>query len=206
MDNNEPILIPNDLIFSWHSLTYTETDDYDIFYHLGSPIDDFVILHQRAFNETLNETEINAYDQLFNILNDIADSQYISIGDTFNYTSAEINEFAKNINQSLSINDIVTFNNFKDVKESLETTSTAISKSLYYELRTDQTLTDEQYNNIELLQNYFIKLYYEYNLTDISRYSYDYIEEQCLSLDDYPTQDELISLENGYLLLMTLSL
>jgi len=203
MDYDAPS-INTSLTYSWDTLTYTNTRNYDIFYQAGNPIDDFIILHQRAFNVALDETEINAYNQLFNILNDIADAQYISIGDTFNYSSTELNEYAKNGDLSLSINDIVTFNTFKDIKTSLEKTPYYISKTDYYQLRTNQLLTNEQYNSLELLQEYFNKLYHQLGLSDISRYSYDYIKEQCLLLYNPPSDEQLLDIKEGYELIQLL--
>ncbi|QWB95959.1 hypothetical protein KHQ89_00335 [Mycoplasmatota bacterium] len=204
MDAYEPANVDSNLIYSWYTLTYTDVDNFDIFYQAGDPIKDFVILHQRAFNERLDESELNAYIELFNILDDIADAQSIYIGQTLNYSSTELNTYAKNIDLSLSINDIVTFNTFKDIKDSLETASIVIPKIDYYELRTNQSLTNEQYNNLELLQELFIELHQQLLLTDISRYSFEYIEEQSMLLYVPPTDEELMDIEEGYILIQLL--
>ena len=136
MDGNTSIY--QDLFFDKDTLTYTNHNYNDIFYDTGNPIDDFFILYESFYQAPLKERDQIAYTTFFNHLinyNTLSKKSYDTL---LQYSSTELNDELKTYDISISLNDIVIFNQVKDMIEQIEKTNfpASISKNKLHRKKT----------------------------------------------------------------------
>jgi len=182
--------INDELSYNWQTLTYTNLDLNDIFSQTSQPIDDIVILHQKAYEKTLSQEAYESYVHLFYLMQALSIKENQMIGSYLNYSSSEFQEALTTYNLSATITDIYMFNALKDLKAL--TFNDILSKTDYYHLRTDLSLSTEDLFALNTLQDYIADyplekalITYDKNvlIQDLTNY-YQLDEETINTLDD----------------------
>lgn len=144
--------ISDDIFYNWQTLTYTNLDTLDIFSQTSQPIDDIIILHQKAYDETLSQEAYDSYVDLFYLMQKLSIEENQAIGSYLYYSSSEFQETLTAYNLSATITDIFMFNALKDLKDL--TFDNIVNKTDYYYLRTNYTLTNDDLFALNTLQDY----------------------------------------------------
>jgi hypothetical protein len=157
VDSSE-ISIYEDLRYDWSSMTFTNTDPRDIFYQVGNPYDDFTILHQKIIGESFTTSEMNAYDNLFDILLELSELSNVDIGMIVSYTSSQLKDELQEYSIALTLDHVVTFNLLKTQIEDMEALMNQenyyVSKFEYMEIRLLEDILEDDYLSLEALQDY----------------------------------------------------
>lgn len=202
------ISIYEDLRFDWNSMTFTNTDQRDIFYQVGNPYDDFTILHQEVTGEAFTVSEMNAYNDLFTTMVELSQSSIVDIGVIVTYTSAELKNELENHSMTLTLNHIVTFNSLKDLIEDLKALMNHetyyLSKIEYMEIRLSEVILEDDYHGLEALQD-FNTILLDYDSTiKIYELSFDDLLTAYENIGITPLEEMIPLLERGHQLITRL--
>lgn len=206
-----PISIHDHLRFSYASMTYTDTREYDILFEVGNPSKDFIILYNYTQAEALTIEEVSSIDEISVVLTSVSIASAITYSSLLELPSQDFNELAASHSITLTLSEIVAFNEMKTkisvLKNSLTTNGYLISKIDYIENRIDRQLTTEEITSLELLQDYFYRLNYpQINYTLNSSAGLNYFSEAIQTITvDPPTVIELSQLELAYAIIELLS-
>lgn len=153
--DDEPNLY-GDLTYDFNKMTFTETLDYDIMYHLGNPMDDFVILHQEILGISLTENEFVKYQNLFDLLIELSVLTNQDIGLFLSYSSTDLKNTLDNHDLVLTLDTIVTFNGLKIIINDLKQSKNILKiKTIdYIKARISSDLSESQIQGLEILQAY----------------------------------------------------
>ena len=188
------------LSYDFDTFTYTNTDESDILYGIGSASTDYIIMTNREQELTTSEEE--AYKSLFTGLDEVnAADQTFSYDQITTYSSRDIEDYAGKSNLDITITDIITFNAMKSDLEDYESDyPTRISKQDYIEVRIDRELTPDELQGFYLLQEYYFELIY-YNEVTYSFEANTFDELLILFNDNTgytPLEDDKPKLESAY--------
>ena len=204
-------VIHENLYYSLGSMSYTNTPDYDILYQVDDTYEDFVILHEKIMNTDLTQGEKTAYEQVLDIIDQVEKLSPFSYSQIIDFSSKEFNDLCESKSIILSLVDVVTFNAlkelFSEMRIVLNTKSSSIAKLSYIEIRLDVTLSTEEIESLDLLQNRYSELF-SYD----SNYSFDFktksLEDLLLDFESnieyIPSDNELLELEIAYDILQLL--
>ncbi len=174
---NIPLSIYDHISFNFDTMTYTSYDSYDIVYDLGNPFDDFVILHENLYDSDFETSEKDAYAYLIDMLYSVGRLTNKNMTDMLAFSSADIKTLLEIHYYTVTIEDIVTFNNLKDLVDTMKQTMTStdyyIQKTTYIETRLNITLSSTDIYNLELLQEKYIELKDVESDLDFKRFSFD---------------------------------
>jgi len=182
----EEVSIYADLYFDFDSMTYTQTESNDILYRTGNSFDDFFILYLETGHEAFTIQEMIAYENLFKLLIEATDNNSLTVGTLLTYSSSELRDLFELKDIETTLDDIVAFNNIKQIVEDLKTTLTSeyltIQKVTYIEQRLDQSLDSQTIEDLETLQLTFIELFDIDNSKPFKAYT---LEELLQSFENY---------------------
>ena len=181
--DDEDILEPSIydyLYYDFDSLSLTNTSESDILYLKQDTYFDFNYIYNELTSSNLTTSEQLVYQDLFTVTDQIADEANIEYEEIINLSSSEFRDTCDNLSIEIGLDEIVSFNSLKELIQDLETLSDSrlsrIPKLNYIELRLDITLTNEEKDSLEFLQEIYNDLYeHTYN-------SYDFKEETIDSL------------------------
>ena len=159
----EEVTIYSDLYYDFDSMTYTQTESNDILYRTGNPFDDFIILYLKTGHEAFTAQEMIAYENLFSLLTDATENSSLTVGILLTYSSSELRDLCEQKAIETTLDDIVAFNNIKQIVEDLKTTLTStdliIPKITYIEQRLDISLDDTTIEALDITQYTFNELF-----------------------------------------------
>ncbi len=190
--------------YSYETLSFINKNQEDILYYIYDDFQDFPVMVDVAVtNEIITEVPSDL-DNILDTLATLSESSGESFRSLIERTSAEFNTLAINNSLSLTVDDIVGFNNLKTFLVSL-IGRTTISKITYLELLLDRELSDEEKLGLNLLQNEYsnIRKYdYYFSLTDL-----DYADFELVLMENNPEISEanLDLIEIGYLVFLELT-
>ena len=209
---NEPsAVIYENLYYSWSSMSYTNTPDYDIFYQVEDSYEDFIILHEKIMEDDLTSKEKVAYKQVFDIIDQAEELSTYNYSQIIDFSSKEFNDLCETKSITLTLVDVVTFNDIKEliseIKTALNTKSSSISKLSYIEKRLDITLSSDETQALVLLQDKYSELFH-YSSYDSFNFKTKALEDLLLDFENNisytPSDNELIELEIAYDILQLL--
>jgi hypothetical protein len=199
-NENEPSIY-DDLTYDFETLTFTNTTAFDILYHVGNPSEDFIILHQELLNKTLTDTQKSVYQHLLINLEDLSKSTQQSLSTILKYSSSELNVALEQADITVTLDDIVAFNELKSFLDEIKLSSNqtlSISKTTYIELRLTLDLNQEDLNNLDFLQKQYIELI-DYEPTFlIKENSFDDMILILENIANIYSDDEILSLEHAF--------
>ena len=199
--NASQVSIDMPFTYSFTTMTYANNNDFDIFYGLGDPYEDFVILYERYNSSTLNEQEASIYEHIIDNLVSLSSASGRSIGYYLSvYTSTDLKNDFDSYEITMTIDDIVAFNSLKSFKETVESSSISMSyldKSLYIELRYGIELTDAEKSDLDYLQSHFNELMYNTRVSLLND-SFEDIISIATDLGYTFNEEQLAKLESGY--------
>lgn len=188
----------SDLTYDWDTLTFTHLNYDDIFSQSSTPIDDMIILHQEIYAESLSSERLQSYEDLFALMEPLYDKDDQTYQDILSLESSEFQSLLADKDLSPTITDIILFNSLKSLLSSSPYIS--ISKQSYYEIRTSKTLSDEEINQLDLLQYYVYHLYPSYPIVSIDFQTLKKDLDIAFSI----TEEEYISLQSAFYLILKL--
>ncbi len=199
--NTDEVTFGMPFTYSFTTMTYANNNNFDIFYGLGDPYEDFVILYESYNSIKLTEQEASIYEHIIDNLASLSSSSGRSIGYYLStYTSTDLKNDFDSYEITMTIDDIVAFNNLKSFKETVEGTSRFLSyieKPLYIELRFGVVLTDEELSDLDYLQYHFNQLMYHASVSLLDD-SFEDIISIASDLGYTFTEEQLAQLESGY--------
>ena len=154
MGNNETSIYTS-LSFDKDEMRYTASDENDLFYDMGKPSFDYGLLLERNDIEP-SPDEQEAIKKTLTLLNNLSEETNLTMGDIMAMSSSALNDTLGETDLNFTLVDIVTFNTIKTLNETIfsqESPTLLISKIEYYEQRTNHTLTDEDIDALNTLQD-----------------------------------------------------
>lgn len=203
----EDISIYDDLTFSFETLTYTETSERDILYHIGHPSFDFIMLYEKNNPDILSEADQLLYQGLLETLYDLSILSAQSIRETLLLSSSELRVLYEVYDQSIGLSDIVIFNNIKSILTDLETSNDidlSLSKISYINMRLSISLTSENISALENLQNYHQSFEYYDMSVYINDETFDTWLEKLTLIGEAPHESDLVLYEAAFNLIKNL--
>lgn len=194
----EGVTIYSDLYFDFDSMTYTQTESNDMLYRTGNPFDDFIILYLKTGHEAFSTQEMIAYENLFLLLIEATQNNSLSVGTLLTYSSSELRDLFELKDIEITLDDIVAFNNIKqiveDLKSTLASTDLIIPKITYIEERLDISLDDTMIEALDTTQYTFNELFDIDQSKPFKAYTLDELllqfEDNGFNLDQ-ETQDQI---------------
>ncbi len=155
MMGNGDTSIYTSLSFDRNEMRYTASDENDMFYDMGKPSFDYGLLLEKNDMEPSPE-EKEAIKETLTLLKNLSEETNLTMGDIMTMSSSALSDALNETDLSYSLVDIVTFNTIKTINDRLfsrESPTLLISKIDYYEQRTNQTLTEEDIDALNTLQD-----------------------------------------------------
>ena len=207
-DSVEPevqeVSIHDKIIYSTSGMSYKYSSESDILYQVDQRYFDFVVINENVLQYNLSSDEQRAYEQLFDIMDNLTASSSFSYRSIDNYSSQDFKDFSDSSQIELTLDDIVTFNALKnlipDIETSLETTSSEITKIAYIEKLLDRTLSVEEITALDFMQTNYTELYYyDYHGFDFKTKTLnDLLFEFETKMSYVPTESEIAQLQIAY--------
>ena len=201
--DQEPMMsepyIYGDMVFDYETMIFNTLYESDILYNTGYVNEDFIILHLSIEQETISADQINIYRELLNKLNLVSSTIHEPIGELFNYTSTQIKSTLEDNDIEVTLNDIVTFNEIKQLLMHYKEQSTmpSVKKIDYLSFILDVNLTVEELENLDFLQEEYLDLYDTQNI-DIKQMSFDDLMLALETLGKTYSEDQIASLNLAY--------
>lgn len=191
------------LHYNYESLQYENLSGYDIYSYLFEDYTDLIaVLRTHSTNTTLNQSW-EQYELTLLKLKSIGIPSVINPSALFDKTSSELNQLATTHEIVLTVDDIIRFNDLKAIFKTLSG-GISISKTLLIEYRLGRTMTSDEMEGLDLLQQYYLDLTRKDIPSNLREITYEELETNLLLLRIPPTTDELILIEQGYNLLVSL--
>ena len=201
---DEVASVYGNIYYDSDTMSFTNTSEIDIFYKKGDTYFDFVYTHDRLMDTTLTSEEKLAYQHLFIITDQIVNNSNIDYAELMTLSSSEFKTACDNLSIEIGLDDIVVFNSLKQLVETIGnlpgSSSVKLVKLTYLELRLDITLTEDEKESLELLQELYNELYERtYQYYDIEANSLeDLLVKLEVELDFVPDAETLAKLETAY--------
>ncbi len=151
------------LTYDFDTMTFANTSFDDIFYEVGNPWDDFIIMYKTYYGTSIDPVEIIAYEALFTKLMDLSIASSVTVGAITHYSSEQLNTILEGYAIDLSLTDVIMFNSLKTILDDLRTQEDldiVISKINYLQSRLAINLTNDQIEHLALLQDYYLTIRY----------------------------------------------
>lgn len=139
------------------TLTYSNQNNNDILYQTGNLRDDFFILYESYYKKPLSKDEKTTYTLFFNKYKDIVLKLNSTNESILDFSSNEFNEAIQSENMDASLDDIVIFNQIKNMinQIKIDNYDTSIKTLTYIKKRLDMTLDEFDFSALELLNHYY---------------------------------------------------
>ncbi len=197
-----PSISGDTLSFDYRTLTYTTNKNNDILEIIGNPNEDFIIMYQQAKNEYFNDESLNLYHHMLNNLIQLSELESVNIGSLLDLSSTELNALMISHDISVTVDDIVIFNEMKAAKASAY--QNYISKVTYINERLHIILSSDEINSLDLFQETYID-YLDYQTSFIIKdFTYEEIIEKYTSVGMNLSEDTLEDLKIAYDILILL--
>lgn len=143
------------LSFDRNEMRYAASDQNDLFYDMGKPSFDYGLLLERNDMEPSSD-EQEAINKTLILLKNLSEETNRSMGEIMAMSSSDLSDTLEETGLNYTLVDIVTFNTIKTINDSLfslDNPILSIAKIEYYEQRTNQTLTEEDIDALNTLQD-----------------------------------------------------
>lgn len=202
---SEEVSIYEDLYWSFNSMNFTDTVQNDILFDVGSTFEDFVILHNHILGGSLSVQESDAYTQLLTLMDEVVSKAHVNFFTVSSYSSSELRDACQTYSILLTIDDIVTFNSYKEFIETIKDSTYYISKIDYINLRLSRTLTTTEIQSLDFLQGFYTQLIASNPSVLLSEMTFQQLlVGLAVQLSYEPTVDEQARLEVAYDIIMLL--
>lgn len=159
MSSNEITIDFDDrLTFSWDTLAIDGVSNFDLMFFIVNDFDDY----QLAVETTLREDEypeglVSLIDKL-EVVGTTANQTLLQL---YGLSSSELNDVAETYAITLTIDDIVVFNDFKSFTAT-QTLDVSFDKQTIIEARIDRTLTSQEAEGFDAIQSYLNSIHRNY--------------------------------------------
>lgn len=201
--DQEPMMsepyIYGDIFFDYETMVFNTLYESDILYNTGNVKEDFIILHQHMDQITLSSDTIDIYHTLFDKLILLSEEINEPLGRLFNYNSTAIKTSLEDYQIEVTLSDIVTFNEVKQLLTHYKEQSSrpSIRKIDYLSSILDMSLKNEDLENLDFLQEEYLDLYNTQNI-DIQQMSFDDLMIAFETLGKTYSEDQIVSLNSAY--------
>jgi hypothetical protein len=147
------------ITYDFDTMTFTNTSLDDIFYEVGNPWDDFIIMYKTYYGTSIDPTELIAYEALFVKLINLSVASSVTVGTITHYSTEQLNTILEGYAIDLSLTDVIMFNSLKTILNGLRTQEDleiVISKISYLQVRLSVILTEDQIEHLDMLQDYYL--------------------------------------------------
>ena len=209
MEENIPqeASIYGSLNYDWDSMTFTKISQEDILNHVGNPFDDFVILHEKVTGEALTVAELEGYEGLFSILDQLSESSNATLSTILAYSSLEFRSSLDIYSIQLTLNDIVLFNMLQSLVEDIKAEIDGVyylSKINYIEKRLSIDLSEDDIDGLDYLQDYYSELV-EFNPSvQITLLTFEELMGEFENMGYIPTAEVRTKLESAHQIIIDL--
>jgi hypothetical protein len=189
--------IYDSITYSYENLSFENIDQNDILYGVYDDYQDIKIMAEKAVeDELVNEVPDNISD-ILSTLKTIGDASLDSLDNLVALSSSDLNALATSNSITLTVEDIVSFNNLKSFTQSL-IGRTSISKFEYLEYRLDRNLTSEEKEALNLLQEVYLDLRRsDYNLI-LTNLDFADLELEIIQFNSQVSDEVLDKIEIGF--------
>jgi|GEM_PF-2510949 len=188
------------MFFNYDTMTFEINHEADILYNTGYAKDDYIILHQRMDQITLSSDTIDIYRTLFDKLILLSEVINEPLGRLLTYNSTAIKTSLEDHQIEVTLSDIVTFN---EIKQSLdqykvESTRPRITKMDYLSFILDITLTPDDLEDLDFLQNEYLYLYETNNRYNLKEMSFDDLITALETIGKTYSETQITALNRAY--------
>ena len=191
------------LVYDIDSLRYDHLNDSDIYNYVR---DDYLDLIAILPNTTQFTNIDSSWEQVVDLIKKLSLIGYelnIAPLTMMEKTSSEINSLAASASITLTVDDIVAFNDLKSYLNELDGL-VSVKKEDLFSVHLDRPLTKEEIDSLSTLQHYYNQLMQESNFVSLKTMSYEDLEPLLLSLMTPPGEEDLLEFETGLQLLQSI--
>ena len=200
--------IYDNLYFDLYDFTFTVDESDDIFYPLHDPLNDFILLKQHISDESdsLTNDEVLLYQHLLGHMIEISEKTDDHLVNLFSHDSTEINTIMTGLGLTVTLDDIVIYNELKLFVETAlaENQSYWISKISYIQLKLSISLSSTEVEDLALLQQAYTEIHARTGTFDLYEQTADDMLSLLASYGYSYSEDEATSIQNAYLIILQL--
>lgn len=196
---DEPYIYGN-MYYDYETMTFNTPHEADLLYNIGDVKEDFIILHLQMNQIALSDEQVQNYEILLDKLITLSDLINESMGRLFNYSSTQIKSSLEDHLIEVTLNDIVTFNEIKQLIDSYQEQSSrpSIRKVDYLSSILDISLTTDDLEHLDFLQEEYLELYINRENIDIKTMSFEDLLSAFESLGKTYSESQITSLNLAY--------
>ena len=196
---DEPYIYGN-MYYDYVTMKFNTPHEADLLYDIGDVKEDFIILHLQMNQIALSDEQVQNYEILLDKLITLSDLINESMGRLFNYSSTQIKSSLEDHLIEVTLNDIVTFNEIKQLIDSYQEQSSrpSIRKVDYLSSILDMSLTTEDLEHLDFLQEEYLELYINRENIDIKTMSFEDLLSAFESLGKTYSESQITSLNLAY--------
>ncbi len=196
---DEPYIYGN-MYYDYVTMKFNTPHEADLLYDIGDVKEDFIILHLQMNQIALSDEQVQNYEILLDKLITLSDLINESMGRLFNYSSTQIKSSLEDHLIEVTLNDIVTFNEIKQLIDSYQEQSSrpSIRKVDYLSSILDISLTTEDLEHLDFLQEEYLELYINRENIDIKTMSFEDLLSAFESLGKTYSESQITSLNLAY--------
>ncbi len=184
------------LTYSWDTLSINNVSEYDILSFVVNDYQDYTI----AITSTVAiEDRPEGLADLLMKLETIGDAASQSLIQLYGLSSSQLRELSETHTITLTIEDIVRFNDFKAFTATLSQ-PVSLLKSSIIEDRIDRTLTAQEVQGFDSMQTYLNRIHSDYITTryPLSTVSYDEFEADLVARQYTLTDETKAAMEAAF--------
>lgn len=208
IDNLEEITIYSNLTYDLNHLSFNSTLQTDILYDTFDDEEDYLLITSEVLGLELTEFELETNTKVLSDVYIISTSEYLSVESVLDLELSEYTVKAASADIVVTPQDVLTFNAIQLRQEEMKSFSGryyTISKIDYLESKLDTTLTNQQLDDLEELQQLIVDIDITTGMEiEISEYLFS---EFIFILEEYYDPDEIlviVDLEEAYNLIRSL--
>jgi hypothetical protein len=191
------------LVFSYSRLGFGTLHPNDILKYIQDDYADLpAILNDAVETGTLEALPGNLEETLAK-LKQLGEGSNQKLSVLMGHSSSELNALAIQYDVSLTVDDIVGFNDLKGVLENM-TGSVYLSKTDLLAFRLERELTEEEISGLTLLQDYYNQISSANAPYDLSTATFEELAAELDALPVPPSAETMASIEIGFYLLKSL--
>lgn len=191
------------LIYDLDSLRYDELLNTDIYNYIQDDYLDLIAVIPATNQFSEIEASWNQITEMIKKLSLIGNLLKIAPIVIIEKSSSEINALAASVSITLTVDDIVAFNDLKTFFSKVDGLE-SIKKEDLFAVHLERSLTNNEIRALSTLQHYYNLLLFENESINLKTMSYDELEPLLLSLMNPPSEDDLLEFESGLELLQSI--
>lgn len=191
------------LIYDLDSLRYDELLNTDIYNYIQDDYLDLIAVIPATNQFSEIEASWNQITEMIKKLSLIGNLLKIAPIVIIDKSSSEINALAASVSITLTVDDIVAFNDLKTFFSKVDGLE-SIKKEDLFAVHLERSLTNNEIRALSTLQHYYNLLQFENESINLKTMSYDELEPLLLSLMNPPSEEDLLEFESGLKLLQSI--